>query len=286
MLHERLLGAALGLPLLLVLLVADAFPQLQGLPLLAVIVLVCVVSGEEITGLLRAKGWEPPRYSGALMASLPPLFLYFHQRDYSDYVLAVLTLAIVVDVLLVALGLISDAARRLWAALRDFAVTALLAAYVGFSLSYLLFLRQLGEGYPMPANIWPVVLAFLLGWLTDSAAFFGGRYFGRHPLWPRLSPRKTWEGLVLGIVGAMVVMVAFGFTPPGRALGIIGAFWLGALLGLVGHAGDLAESALKRWAGVKDSGTIMLGAGGMLDVFDSLFPLMPALYYSLVHLVR
>jgi len=286
MLRERLLGAALWLPLLALLIIADAFPQLLGLPLLAVVLVVAIMGGEELGRLLQAKGWEPPRYSGAMMAALPPLFLYFHHRDYNDYVLALLTLAIVLDVLLIALGLISDAARRRWAALPVFVVTAAGGLYIGATLSFLLFLRQLGEGAPLPANVWPVILALLLAWATDTAAFLGGRYFGQHPLWPRLSPRKTWEGLLLGMVGAVLVMVLFSLTPPGQPLGVVGGFWLGAVLGAAGHLGDLLESAFKRWMGAKDSGNLLRGHGGILDAFDSLFLVAPALYYSLLLLVK
>lgn len=286
MLRERLLSAAVGIPLLFALLIIDGFSPLLGLPLLVVVLVFAIFSGEEMGQLLHAKGWQPPKYSGAMLAALPPLFIYFWRRDYNDYVLVALTLAAVVDVLLIALGLISDAAKRVFAALRDFAVTAVGGAYIGITLSYLLLLRQLGEGTAAPLGVWPVMLALLLGMGTDTAAFFGGTYLGRHLLWPALSPKKTWEGLICGGLGATMIMVIFALTPVGRPLGLITAVWLGFAIGMVGHLGDLLESAAKRWAKVKDSGTVLRGHGGALDTFDSLFLIAPALYYSLHLLVR
>jgi len=287
MLRERLISAAAGLPLVAVLVIVDGFPELQNLPLLLFVVAVAALCGEELSGMLRAKGWEPPRYSAALLAALPALFMYFLGRPhYSDWMLPLVTLGVVVDVLLVALGLISDAARRLWAAGRDFLVTAAVGLYIGVGLGFLLLLRELGEGSIEPLGFWPVVLVLAVAWGTDTAAFFGGRYFGRHLFWPRLSPKKTWEGFLMGVAASALVMVFFSFTPPGRALGIINGFWVGAVLGMVAHLGDLLESALKRALGAKDSGRILRGHGGVMDAFDSVMLVAPALYLVLVWLAR
>jgi phosphatidate cytidylyltransferase len=121
----------------------------------------------------------------------------------------------------------------------------------------------------------PFIVPFLTIVASDSAQYFGGRAFGRHPLAPRISPKKTMEGAACGLV------VAAGLTPVwgGPALpqaGLAGLLLLGLLLGLIGIIGDLFESLLKRSAGVKDSSQLIPGHGGMLDRIDALLFAFPA----------
>jgi phosphatidate cytidylyltransferase len=113
------------------------------------------------------------------------------------------------------------------------------------------------------------VLFTLLGvWGFDAAAFFTGRYFGRHKLAPRISPSKTWEG----VIGGLILSILAGLLLTVKPLGILWylAIVLGILLGIAAVLGDLAESLIKRQTHVKDSGQIMPGHGGMLDRMDSL----------------
>ena len=122
----------------------------------------------------------------------------------------------------------------------------------------------------------------LLNWVGDSAAYYGGRAFGRHKLAPRVSPNKTWEGSIASTVAAAVVGTGYWvyFTPQPE----IGwpAIVLSALLvNVAGQAGDLAESLLKRGAGVKDSGDLLPGHGGMLDRVDGVLFSVPMLYWVL-----
>jgi phosphatidate cytidylyltransferase len=115
-------------------------------------------------------------------------------------------------------------------------------------------------------------------WAADTAAYAVGKTLGRHKLCPSISPGKTVEGAVGGLIGAMLLTFLLGQwlgLPTGHALA------LGALLGVAGQLGDLAESKLKRWAGVKDSGSILPGHGGVLDRFDSLLVNAPLAYYYL-----
>ena len=122
--------------------------------------------------------------------------------------------------------------------------------------------------------------------MSDVGAFFTGRSLGRHKLFPRLSPKKTIEGLAGGIVSSVVVSLLF-FWLTGGALGsiqfgLIDAIALGIILPIVGVFGDLFESLLKRAAGMKDSGTLIPGMGGVLDVLDSLLFGAPVLYAYVV----
>ena len=124
----------------------------------------------------------------------------------------------------------------------------------------------------------PKLLMFVLiiTWVGDTAAYFVGRAIGKHPLAPVLSPKKSWEGTIASILGALLVAIVFArwlTVPLPHLLGI-------AVVGNVaGQAGDLLESAYKRSAGVKDSGSLLPGHGGVLDRIDALILAIPVVWY-------
>ena len=132
----------------------------------------------------------------------------------------------------------------------------------------------------------------------DMGAFFIGRRWGRHPLCPHLSPKKTWEGLAGGLFAsiavalvALAVMARLKPAPGGAWFGTLLVHWhdaaiLGLLLSCVGVLGDLVESQLKRAADAKDSGTLIPGMGGLLDVLDSLLFAAPALYFYVIWFIE
>ena len=117
-----------------------------------------------------------------------------------------------------------------------------------------------------------------------SGAFFVGRWLGRRPLFPAVSPKKTIEGSIGG-VGASILAGLAGGAWIVPSLGIRDSVLLGAMAGIVGPIGDLVESLLKRDFGVKDAGELIPGHGGVLDRFDSLFFVAPVVYYYLKYLV-
>ena len=124
----------------------------------------------------------------------------------------------------------------------------------------------------------------LLSWVGDSAAFYVGRGVGRRPLSPRISPQKTWEGALGSILFSVPVGAAYllYFQPP--AVSLLSAVLISLATNVTGQFGDLAESALKRAARVKDSGTLLPGHGGMLDRLDSFLFAAPATYFCLLGL--
>ena len=151
--------------------------------------------------------------------------------------------------------------------------------YIGFLLSYVSLIRKMGDG-----RLWVLFLITTV-WAGDIFAFLSGSLFGRHKLYPKISPKKTYEGLGGAIVGT--VIVAFAFTRlfiPHLHSGFCILLAIG--LGILGQLGDFTESMLKRSAQVKDSGSLIPGHGGMLDRLDSFLFSAPFLHYSLLYLLK
>jgi phosphatidate cytidylyltransferase len=142
---------------------------------------------------------------------------------------------------------------------------------IAFPLSYTVRLHGVGtQG--------PVLLLFVLviTWVGDSAAYFVGRSLGKHPLAPHLSPKKTREGTVASFLGSLIVAIVFArfmTVPLPHLLG------MAAVGNVAGQVGDLLESAYKRSAGIKDSGSLLPGHGGVLDRIDALILAIPVVWY-------
>lgn len=164
-------------------------------------------------------------------------------------------------------------------AARGAAGTLLAAVYLGALGGTMAGLRTLA---PVDEGPWRLTLLLATVMVADSAAYFAGSAVGRRKLAPRISPAKTWEGVVGGVVGGIVAALVVRRLGLPR-LPLADAIALGAAVAVVGTAGDLFESLLKRWAGAKDSGTLFPGHGGMLDRLDSLLFAAPVLYYYFLY---
>jgi phosphatidate cytidylyltransferase len=170
--------------------------------------------------------------------------------------------------------------------LNSWAITFAGAYYIGGLLSYYILLRRLDAplqgGWLAPLAIPPgaawVYLVLAITWLQDTAAFAVGRTWGRHQMAPYLSPKKTWEGFIGGFV-ASVITALLAIPIMGLPIGYGAAALIGVAGGLVGPLGDLTESFFKRQLGVKDSGHIIPGHGGILDRIDSMIFTAPVIYY-------
>ncbi len=163
--------------------------------------------------------------------------------------------------------------------LKEIAVTFFLAVYVAFMFGHLILVRNMYNGHLL---VWFI---FIGAFITDTAALFGGKFFGRHKLCPKLSPKKTIEGGISGVIGCVIATliyclicrIGFGVFPHyGQAILI--AF--GA--SIVSQLGDLSASCIKRQFGIKDYGKIMPGHGGVMDRFDSVLFVAPFVYYMLL----
>ena len=160
---------------------------------------------------------------------------------------------------------------------RSMAVVALSWLYCGLLIASLVGLR-LRFGVP-----W-VILAFVVTWANDTFAYFAGHAFGRHKLYERISPKKTWEGFAGGAVGSVVGALVTRWLLLEGALSPAAAVVIGLGAAVLGPLGDLAESMVKRAAGVKDSSRIIPGHGGLLDRIDALLFVAPWIYVCAAHL--
>jgi phosphatidate cytidylyltransferase len=155
--------------------------------------------------------------------------------------------------------------------------TVLGVAWIGLGLGHVLMLRDLGENGRLA--VFTVLLAVFA---ADTIAYFTGRLIGRHKLVPTLSPGKTWEGLVAGVVAS--VFVAFVALYKQHFLSIPASIVLGLVVAFAGALGDLFESALKRDMQVKDTGSLLAGHGGVLDRIDSVLFAAVASFYAILAL--
>ncbi len=162
-------------------------------------------------------------------------------------------------------------------AILDMALTFLGFFYVAFSFFHISLIATVDTNF----YIWYI---FILAWGSDTSAYFAGRLFGKHKLIEHVSPKKTIEGAVGGLVGATAFSVAFAavlkpdFVPFAALLGLIGS--------VLAQSGDLIASKIKRYCGVKDFGKIMPGHGGVLDRFDSIILTGPFIYYFIYVFMR
>jgi phosphatidate cytidylyltransferase len=148
------------------------------------------------------------------------------------------------------------------------------AVFLGWMLGHLALIRDL-----KPHGEKLTYLLFVTVWVMDSAAYFVGKAFGKHPLASVLSPKKTWEGAAAGFAGAVLFILSFRALALRDSLSVAQALGLAALIGVSGQLSDLAESMVKRAVGVKDSGTLLPGHGGIMDRFDSFILAAPIVYY-------
>jgi phosphatidate cytidylyltransferase len=130
-----------------------------------------------------------------------------------------------------------------------------------------------------------IISVLITIWVCDSAAFFIGTAIGKHKLFPRVSPKKSWEGAVAGFVFSVVSMIVLKYLLL-QFLTFTDIIIMGLIVGTIGQLGDLVESLLKRDAGVKDSSSIIPGHGGIFDRFDSFLFSSPAIYLYLLYFVK
>ena len=254
MLSKRVTSALIMVPLF------AALAYLGG-PLWGLFVLAFMLqAGYEYGRLLKGMGYA---VSWALLLGAIGLFIaqayFFSNQSTSGAVVLVLT--ILANALLALLSYERGAAQAFLVFCLQLAGTV----YLGYLGAYFIHLRKLPNGQ------WWLLAAMILVWLTDVGAYFAGTRWGRHKILPRLSPQKSWEGyagsVIIGLIGGLLLGWASG------ALALPIALWqtliLGLLIGALTPFGDFFVSMIKRVAGVKDTGKLIPGHGGVLDRIDS-----------------
>ncbi|MEW5944985.1 MAG: phosphatidate cytidylyltransferase [bacterium] len=241
--------------------------------LLIGLTLFAVTAGlAEFYGLLRQNGFKPLFWAGM---ALGWVFMIMAWHD-SGTTVQFLVTAGVIGVFVIQF------LQARWGAVRytisDLALTLFGSVYVGGLLSYAFGMKGIYEQYY--GGIYPhdviVVIPLAGAWASDSGASFAGKFLGRTPLCPEISPKKTVEGAVGGVAGGMAAVVLIGAL---AAIPLRHTLVLGLLCGFFGQLGDLTESSFKREMGVKDTGTLMMHSGGVLDRIDSILFSIPVTYY-------
>ncbi len=282
---NRSVVALLGIPL-------AAFVVYEGgWALVAVIGLLAALGAREFYTIAEKTDQKPLTVVGMLV-SAGFVVLAGWSNSFSQFASGSFILIILAFLLLLA--------AVIWlrwpdgAPLGAISVTLAGALYSGGALAFLVLLRNLPESsgvFPPPRpsdGAFLVAFPVAVTWFGDSAAYFGGRAFGRKKLIPAVSPGKTWAGSISGVIASTLSggLLAYFFLVTVRYVSVdplTGAI-LGLVLGMAGQVGDLAESVLKREAGVKDSGRFLPGHGGVLDRIDSLVFAVPLAYLILLYL--
>jgi len=249
--RNRVITALIGIPLIL----AGLF--ISKISWLIVISILAIAAGQEIKGLMLHKGislWPEIVLGGTLVVILA-CFLELP--------------AGIALPLLFFLGAFRLVVSFPGVSAADLLLSLGTVAYLGL-FSYAILLRQAPQGETL------VLAALAITWATDTGAYFAGRRFGKRRLLPKVSPNKTVAGSIGGaVLAAAAALIAAYFWGINWSYGLA----LGLAASLAGQLGDLFESALKRFAGVKDSGSILPGHGGVLDRFDSFLFAVPVVYF-------
>ncbi|WP_022799170.1 phosphatidate cytidylyltransferase [Thermus islandicus] len=246
-----------------------------GLPLiLPTLLLVLWIGGLELRDMLARRGVAlnlPLLVGGGSLLfflSLPQLYWHFPQVPWREVALGLFLMGSFSYELLKG----ADLAR--------FAFTLLAFLYLPWSLGYVLLLREVPN---TALGLWTLSLPIVASFATDIGAYFAGRFFGRRKLAPEISPGKTLEGSLGGILFSFLALVVYtGAVREVFPFGLLELWLFSLLLSLAAQLGDLAESMLKRYCGVKDSGQFLPGHGGLLDRIDSLLFTFPLTYFLVV----
>lgn len=228
---------------------------------------IAVVSFYEFCRFVKNKDIYPNLWAGIIFILLLLINEFFHYLDIYSLIL-----------LLIVLLTLFELFRNKGSAIINIGTTLLGILYVGFFSDALLSIR---EFYPRIEYLYVrggyLIISILATiWICDSAAFFGGISLGKHKLFPRVSPKKSWEGAAFGFVFAILSMLL------AKVIILDFLSWssviiLGIIIGTIGQIGDLIESLFKRDAGVKDSSSLIPGHGGIFDRFDSLLYTAPVI---------
>lgn len=221
---------------------------------------------------IKSKGYNPMTMAG-YFSSIPLIFLAFTSKssiifeEFNNYLLFTL-FCIIVIMFVYAIFLHKEYT------LNDIAMTVFGIFYILFLFSFIILTRNLPNGF---YYTW---LVFIGACVPDTFGYFGGKLFGKRKVIPEISPKKTVEGSISGIIACIVIMILFGlFYDRFNILSIYHLIVLGIMCGMISQFGDWAASSIKRYLDIKDYGSIIPGHGGVLDRFDSIMFTAPVIYF-------
>ena len=245
-------------------------------PLVVLVAAAASLGTRELLAFARKQGIPPLDRFALISSAVLPLYVYLAITLLPGLARASWILFGLWLVLLLSIGLLRR--RPDEHPLTATAVTAFAVLYPAGLASFLIAIRHLEFGDRSWAGAWLVFFPLVITWVCDTAAMFGGRAIGGPKLWPAISPGKTWSGSIAGVIGAIAAVPLLNLLVlqrVGVALPLLEGLTVAAVLGVVGQAGDLAESLFKREVGVKDSSALIPGHGGVLDRLDSLYFVLP-----------
>lgn len=239
------------------------------------ITLFIVIGLYEFFTMLGKKGISIYKYFGIAVGIIIPLSIILHFELTKSWELLFIVLAVLILIFM------QFARRDNSGTIVGISTTIFGILYVSWFLSFMIKIR-----YSFNGGAWLLLMLLLVTKLGDIGAFLIGSKFGKTPLIPRISPKKTVEGAIAGLVFSISgAMVSKFFLPwPYSNLSFYQLLCIGLFLGVLAQAGDLSESLMKRDCQVKDSGKIFAGMGGVLDVIDSLLFTAPVFYFYLFYL--
>ena len=287
-LMQRILVAVVGIPIVVYIVL------FRPVALLVLLLILALITVHEYYGLAKVKGFLPQVVAGLTLTFFIVLtfaefrlgLLFPHAGLFHSVSFNLLSIVLIFGVLSI---FIAEMIRSLPNPFVHIAITISGAIYIGLGLGALFGVHEYfvirtalasSEGAISAGPFVVTILASI--WICDTAAFALGRWTGKHIIAPKISPGKTWEGAVWGLVFAILTWIAARTLIPQLAgLSITTCIVMGFIVGVIGQTGDFAESQLKRDAGVKDSSALIPGHGGMLDRLDSILFVAPATYLYL-----
>lgn len=240
----------------------------EAFPFFIMIILISLLGLKELYSMAQKKGYRPSYILGSALT------LYFIMITVGNVYCLNDSIRNVIITLLILLTFIFQLFKKDYSqVLAEISITIFGSIYLGYFLSFLLKIKGLPNG-----NYYLISL-LMITWGNDVGAYLVGTKFGKYKIFPKISPKKTIEGSIGGIIFGIAVTFALKNW---LNLTFNGLLSLGLLISIIAQLGDLFESILKRGSGIKDSGTTIPGHGGILDAFDSLIFAAPIFYYYII----
>jgi len=244
----------------------------KGFPFFIIITIIALLGLKELYSIAHKQGYKPSYILGSI------LILYFiFISIYDVYNLNYYIKNIIITFFIIILFVIQLFKKDFSKVLNEMSITISGSVYLGYLLSFILKIKDLTNGD------YYLISLLIITWSNDIGAYLVGTKFGKNKLFPKISPKKTIEGSIGGTIFSIVSTFALKNW---LNLTFNELIFLGLTISIIAQLGDLFESVLKRGSGIKDSGTLIPGQGGILDCLDSLIFTAPVFYYYIVFLTR